>query len=199
MTAARSDADNVLAHVLFDCAHRALREWILPSRSDHLHKLLAGMLPLIIWSTVVFLLSTQIGSSENTGRVWTWLLSNLPEWITRHMSTAVHDALNAATRKAAHVLEYAVLAALAYRAGAMLFRPPGKHALAFCLTWCISLAISDEIHQSFEPSRTSSAFDVGWDLLGILLGVWLIRRIGAQISAGVSANRSRTHRTKRAS
>ncbi len=167
--------------------------------SHRLFRLLASVLPLVAWSAVIFLLSTQIGSSENTGRMWNWLVSVTPEWIARLMTPAAHDAVNAVTRKVAHMVEYAVLAALAYRTGLLISPGKWKRALGFCLVWCLSMAVIDEIHQSFEPSRTSSVLDVGWDLLGVALGVWAIRRVYRQSSASGSASRSRTQRTKRAS
>lgn len=84
----------------------------------------------------------------------------------------------AAVRKTAHVLEYAVLAAL-------LWRARRKPALTKGLPWCWShaafaisiaalYAISDEIHQAWVPNRGPSAGDVCFDTAGAAFGLGVI-------------------------
>ena len=79
--------------------------------------------------------------------------------------------------KLAHVVVFAILAALLLRAthgGRRLLRP-GAVALAggLALAW----GILDEVHQSFVPGRFASALDVAADAVGIALAiaVWAVR------------------------
>jgi VanZ family protein len=69
-----------------------------------------------------------------------------------------------ALKKSAHMVEFAILFYLVYRA-------LENHPRRILLTWIISVgfAISDELHQSFVPGRFAKATDVGFDTLGILI------------------------------
>ena len=75
-------------------------------------------------------------------------------------------------RKAGHVSEYAILAALFYRAlvNTVLFRRAIASAVIVLIA-CATYAATDEFHQSFVPSRTASARDVAIDICGALLAV----------------------------
>lgn len=80
-------------------------------------------------------------------------------------------------RKAAHVSEYAVLAALFYRALVnTILRGRALISAGIVLLVCSLYAITDEFHQSFVPSRTASARDVAIDSVGALLGLLIINR-----------------------
>jgi VanZ family protein len=119
-------------------------------------------LPPVVWMAVIFLLSTDAGSAEHTGR---WLAPLLRDLLPAASPTQI-EALHGLIRKAAHVTEYAVLAALWFRA---LVRGRGWSAAAAAWT---ALAISaawaalDETHQLFVASRGASIADVGLDALG---------------------------------
>lgn len=69
--------------------------------------------------------------------------------------------LNFLVFKTLHVLEYAVLYLLIFRA----FRTQFHYALLFSLLY----ALSDEIHQTFVPTREGRLRDVGIDAIGISL------------------------------
>ena len=75
-------------------------------------------------------------------------------------------------RKLGHLTEYAILAALFWRAlrGAHW---RSKMSLLFAAAWgaCAIFAATDEFHQSFVPSRTASANDVMIDVCGALIGL----------------------------
>lgn len=82
-----------------------------------------------------------------------------------HLPSALPD-------KVAHGVEFAVLAALLWRAGAGGFRRG--------LTWgqtlaiiagCAFYSVVDEIHQSFVPGRDSSLRDAAADMTGALLSL----------------------------
>src|SRR5207249_4254209 len=84
-----------------------------------------------------------------------------------HLLHTVHRLL----RKGAHLTEYAILAALWYRAFTrernLSARAASWTAFAISLAW----AALDEWHQSFLPSRTSSAMDVALDGAGAALAL----------------------------
>lgn len=115
---------------------------------------------------MVLSFSSASFSADNTGG----LLGPLLAWLLPGLSPSGIEAIHGLLRKAAHVTEYAVLAALWWRAltrGGM--RP---HAAAW-LTLLIGVTVAavDETHQSFVPSRTASVRDVLIDTAGVLLAV----------------------------
>jgi len=78
-----------------------------------------------------------------------------------------------AMRKCAHVIEYAVLALLLWRALRSGSALRAKMSMLFgaVLLGCAVFAASDEFHQSFVKSRTSSVRDVVLDIAGGLFGL----------------------------
>ena len=74
-------------------------------------------------------------------------------------------------KKLGHVLAYATLALLAFRAALDWQRP-------FLTTFLITFfyAISDEFHQTFIPGRNGTPVDVIIDMVGALTCLWLLRR-----------------------
>ena len=77
-------------------------------------------------------------------------------------------------RELAHVMEYAVLAMLLYRAF-VHSALKGRRALSagLVLLLCAAYAATDEFHQAFAPSRTASLRDVMIDICGATLAVLL--------------------------
>ena len=75
----------------------------------------------------------------------------------------------------AHLVEYALLGGLLWRAMGLTFRldAPGLYIWAFSLSSLY--AVSDELHQAFVPGRTASLLDLGLDALGILLVLTVLR------------------------
>ena len=116
---------------------------------------------------MVLSFSSATFSADNTGGLVRPLLAWLLPWLTPPALDTLHGLL----RKCAHVTEYAVLAALWWRAFARTgaVRP----AAAGWLTVVIGVAVAagDEWHQSFLPSRTGTARDVLIDTAGVLLVV----------------------------
>ncbi len=137
-------------------------------------------LPPLIWMGVIFLGSTEHFSSENTGALILPLLRALLPWA----DLARLERLHALLRKSGHVLEYAILALLWFRA----FSPaalrtlrrhppaltPDRRALAaFALS--VAYAGLDELHQAWTRARTGSARDVLWDAAGTAAALGLLR------------------------
>jgi VanZ family protein len=125
-------------------------------------------LPVILWSAVILSASNDSFSVNHSGG-----------WLRRIFGREVPFFLHVAIRKSAHLLEYAILGALAWRA---------DRRLAVALAVAALVAITDETRQSFTASRTGSPWDVGLDVLGGAVGAWCMRRLfGAR--SGAEAHR----------
>ena len=101
-------------------------------------------LPVLIWAAVIFTFSSIPSLSTHLG---TWDL---------------------VLRKAAHMTEYAILAAL-------LRRATGSSVWAFGLA--VAYAATDEFHQTFVRGRHGSPIDVGIDAIGVAIGLMAWRRV----------------------
>jgi VanZ family protein len=101
-------------------------------------------LPVVAWAAIIFAFSSIPSLGTGLG---TWDL---------------------VLRKLAHAAEYAILAALLYRA----LRRPGP---AFVLA--VAYAVTDEVHQLFVPGRAGRPLDVAIDAAGALVGLWAWSRL----------------------
>jgi VanZ family protein len=143
-------------------------------------------LPLLIWLGVIFVGSTSVMSAEHTSRyIVPFLL-----WLKPGMSPKTIWIILVVARKCAHVIEYAVLALLLWRALRSVPTLRAKTLMVFgaVLMGCALFAASDEFHQTFVKSRTPSVRDVFMDiagaLLGVLIGASFTRRHPKQFQAG---------------
>lgn len=130
-------------------------------------------LPLLVWLSLMFTASSDIGSAANTRPLVQSLLRRFLPAVAQRLPSEMVDRIDFCLRKGAHVTEYLILAALAYRAirgSSTRFRK--RHGL-FPLTLGIAFAVSDEWHQSFVPSRWGIATDVIYDSVGVVLGTAL--------------------------
>ncbi len=100
--------------------------------------------PVVLWAGVIFAFSSIPSLSSGLG-TWDLLL-----------------------RKAAHVVEYAIL-------GALLARALPSYA------WAIAVgslyAVTDEVHQVFVAGRTGSPVDWALDTVGVAVGVAAYARL----------------------
>ncbi len=133
--------------------------------------------PIAIWIGLTFWASTEQFSSDNTDKVFRPLLVFLFPDLSRDSVEMLHGAI----RKAAHVLEYAVLAGLLARALLGSWTPlVRRHWMLLCVTAIVVLALADEFHQSFVPNRTSTIYDSLIDVCGglaVLLPIWLFHKL----------------------
>jgi VanZ family protein len=99
-------------------------------------------LPVLAWAAIIFAFSSipSLGTGLGT---WDTIL-----------------------RKSAHLTEYAILAAL-------LWRATGRYGPALVLA--VAYAGSDELHQTFVRGRHGSPVDVGVDTIGMLVGLGAVR------------------------
>ena len=83
--------------------------------------------------------------------------------------------------KVLHGVEYAVFAALCYRAiqggGPASWRP---YAIPSAILLASLYGVSDEIHQAFVPFRDSSVYDWVADTVGAVLGAMIMHRFLSQ-------------------
>ena len=121
---------------------------------------------------VILWLSSGDFSAEHTGSVLRPLLQWLFPWATATQLTAAHELI----RKAAHVTEYAVLAALWFVTLTRARRWSARNAAWAALLIAIGWACIDELHQATEPSRTASIGDVAIDTAGALVAAVVARR-----------------------
>jgi len=132
---------------------------------------------------VITWLSSDTASAAHTGQ---WLLPLL-HWLRPSATPGQLDAIHGLARKGAHVTEYAILAALWFRAFArgqgLAPRVAAWAALVLSAGW----AFLDELHQSTLLSRTGSALDVVVDSAGALAALVVARRGWRASVDGVAA------------
>ena len=134
--------------------------------------ILVYWLPAVLWAAVVLTASTDHFSAQHSG-AW---IDEIYRLIVRHpLSKPRADLLNFLIRKAAHLTEYGIFGALAFRA--LRGDEPGWRArwAWTAVGLAAAVAVADEWHQFFVPSRTSSPWDVVLDVAGATLAQ-LIRR-----------------------
>ena len=133
-------------------------------------------LPALCWLVIMFVASTDLMSAEHTSR----FIGPFLQWLIPAIAPETIRTVQFAVRKAAHVIEYAVLATLllrAIRGGRPELRlPSAVLAVALAVAW----AVLDEYHQSLVASRTGSPGDVLIDTAGAVLGAtgywWAVTR-----------------------
>jgi len=138
------------------------------------------------WIAVILSVSSEPFSAQATAHFFVPFL----RWLDPEMNWATIRAINAAIRKTAHVTEYAVLAALAFRAFRVSLDVRLGHVGLLTLGVVLAVAGLDELRQSWLPARTGSLTDVVIDLTGGAIGVALL--IGFHRWLGVRRPTTRT-------
>jgi VanZ family protein len=130
-------------------------------------------LPAILWAAVILAASSDNFSSTHTGSILETMLVAL--FGRQPLTPSAFEWLHFMIRKLAHVTEYGIFGALAFRA-ARGGRPGWRPAWAVvAVLIALVLASTDEWHQSLVPSRTSSPVDVAIDVVGSTvaqLAIW---------------------------
>jgi VanZ family protein len=123
---------------------------------------------------LIFAGSTDVLSAEHTSR----FLVPFLRWLDPHISFATITTINVVLRKLGHLTEYAILAALLWRALRGTLRSTSTIPLvALAFTASALFAASDEFHQSFVPTRTPSENDVVIDICGAVVAIaicWIL-------------------------
>jgi VanZ family protein len=124
-----------------------------------------------LWIAVVLGFSGDQSSAESTSR----FLFPLLRWIFPALSEENLQLIHFVVRKGAHAFEYAVLAALTYRALRESSAP--WRSAGFALALVTAVAAADETHQTFAVAREGSATDACIDVAGGATGLLLLAGI----------------------
>lgn len=143
----------------------------------HVRAFLKYWLPVLIWMALIFVGSSDSGSGPRSSR----FIGPVVRWLVPAISEPALERVVAVVRKAAHVTEYAMLAALLWRARHGVARDRDRagpnwniaHA-RFALIGSALYAMTDEIHQAFVPNRGPSLGDVFLDTAGAAFGLYLV-------------------------
>jgi VanZ family protein len=139
-----------------------------------LRGLIRYWLPVIAWSAVILMTSTDTFSGHHSGAVVAFLFG-------RFLTPAQVEMLNIVLRKIAHLAGYGFLGGLGFRAARADER-------GFSMRWALAgvavavvVASIDEWHQTTVPSRGGSVQDVLLDAAGasiaqLILAVRNVRR-----------------------
>lgn len=141
-------------------------------------RLVKYWMPAIVWMALIFIGSTDMLSAEHTSR----FLVPFLRWLDPEITWVTLNFVQTIIRKLGHVTEYAILAALLWRAFRGGIGWNSKQWILFATVWgaCAIFAASDEFHQSFVPSRTSSLHDVAIDICGALVGLTICIALAAR-------------------
>ena len=127
----------------------------LPINSSLVNSLLRYWLPPVLWMGVIFILSAQ---------------PSLPH--------APDTLLDTILKKAAHMIEYGILAFLLWRALSRGRDTLAWSALVTAFLVSVLYAASDEYHQTFVPGRKGTPVDVGVDAIGALVALLVLGSLG---------------------
>lgn len=145
---------------------------------------------------IIFSASGDSQSMHRSSR----LVEPLLNWLLPHASAQTLGFCILLSRKAAHLTEYAIMAALLYKVLRPVHAPHSEDLSinlllgAKILVLLAVYAMTDEFHQTFIPNRYGCAMDVLIDVCGgclglFLLWVWQKRRV--LVPATARAYRSR--------
>ena len=129
-------------------------------------------LPLFIWIAVIFTASTDLFSAQHTGSVIESILAAI---FGHPLPQKQFDPMHFVIRKLAHITEYAILGALAFRALRSDERGWRPRWAIVAIAIALMVAATDEVHQSFVPSRGPSPVDVGIDTVGAAIAQVVVR------------------------
>jgi VanZ family protein len=107
--------------------------------------------PPVLWMGAIFTLSAQPA-------------------LPHHPDTLLDLVL----KKAAHVIEYGILAVLLRRALSRGRGALSRSALVIAFLVSVLYAASDEYHQTFVPGRNGTPVDVGIDAVGALVALLVV-------------------------
>ncbi len=129
-------------------------------------------LPALGWAALIFVFSSGTFSAPRTGHI----LRPFLEWLFGAMPDARYALIQFLVRKSAHLLVYATLSALWFRAQRGPRSGWQRRWALLALLVSIVVALGDEFHQSFVPSRGGNPWDVLLDSFGAFLAQAAIYR-----------------------
>lgn len=122
---------------------------------------------LVLWAAVIFYLSSE-GSDSSSGRS-----DAIVQTIQSLGASWPQDLLTFLTRKAAHIVAYFILGALALNVARLhlALAQKARQAVLASIGFVLLYATSDEIHQLFVPGRSGEVRDVLIDTIAGAVGV----------------------------
>lgn len=111
------------------------------------------------------------GGDAGSAQVTRGGLSRLLEWLLPGLDPSALEVVNVALRKGGHLLSYALLAVLDYRAAQGWLPRASRAARPVAWLAAVGWAAVDEFHQSFYASRGGSIEDVVLDAAGAAVGL----------------------------
>lgn len=125
-------------------------------------------LPVIVWASVIFYMSTRTFGASFTNRLLADLLAFFHIQLSHHTFNLVEFWM----RKMAHFTEYGIFSLFIYHAISEDHRSVWnwKRALV-CIIIAGLYSLTDEFHQSFVAGRGPSIVDCGFDTIGATLGM----------------------------
>jgi len=125
-------------------------------------------LPVLVWMSFIFWMSTGTFSSEHTSTIIIPIIKFIARGISDEKANFIHGLM----RKSGHVVEYFILGGLVLRAFcAGAISTLTRKQIFYSLLVVALFASSDEFHQSFIATRTASIIDVGIDTVGGVLAI----------------------------
>jgi len=121
----------------------------------------------VAWALVIFCLSTGGFGLSSTKP----LLAGALGLFHLTLSKASFEVFHFCVRKAAHLAEYAVFAALLCASSKEPQFPWRPRRVLGCFLVAVIYSLTDEYHQSFVPGRNASLTDCGIDAIGAALGI----------------------------
>jgi len=137
---------------------RAVRGDDLRSRSE----IALAWFWVVAWIALVQIFASGSFSASETSR----FIDPLLRWLFPDATAESLAAAHFAIRKAAHLVEYAILALLALRAFRLSFDRPQLWFAAASLALALAVAIVDESRQAALENRTGALSDVALDAAG---------------------------------
>jgi len=134
-------------------------------------------LPALIWMGLILFASTDAGSTSNSYH----FLKPLLQWINPNIQDPAIYEINIIFRKSIHVLQFAILAILVWRAHRLRNLPPKNRTLrAVTLVFFIAIifAAGSEGVQYLMKARGASVKDVFLNLSGTVLGLGVVYLAG---------------------
>jgi VanZ family protein len=123
-------------------------------------------LPLILWAAIILSAANDEFSNDHTR-----------SWLERIFGD-VPQIVNVVFRKSGHIVAYAILGLLAWRA---------QRTLRGALLIVLAVSIADETLQSTTLTREGSPYDVLLDTCGALLALTVVPAVRARLSSRARA------------
>lgn len=154
-----------------------MAENLTAAESSLASRVLKYWLPVLLMIGAMYYASTDVFSGENTRSA----VERIVLWFKPQTSSATLLKINYALRKLAHFTEYALLAALLFRAfrADSIWRWRWRWA-AYTLSIVLSWALLDEFHQTFTHTRGGSIYDSLLDTSGALFMLTVIALFNAK-------------------